>query len=216
MIKVATALRAGGASNPSHPYYVSWNRNKKSILLNLADERGVSVARRIAAVSDAIVENFSAGVLKRWGLDRSSVAEVNPKVTVVSMGGMGQTGPWNSFVTFAPTIHAMVGLTHMTNMPGDRLAGYGFSLTDHLSGLAGAIAILEGVEHARRTGQGLEVDLSQYEVGLNLMAPGLIDHVANGTTPEPSGNRHPFGAWAPHGIVSGSGRRSLGGDCRSR
>lgn len=205
VIKVATALRAGGAGNPGHPYYASWNRNKKSILLNLADERGISVARRIAAVSDAIVENFSAGVLKRWGLDRPSLAEVNPGITVVSMGGMGQTGPWKSFVTFAPTIHAMTGLTHMTNMPGERLAGYGFSLTDHLSGLAGATAILEGAEHARRTGHGLEVDLSQYEIGLNLMAPGLIDCIANSTRPEPSGNRHPFGAWAPHGIYRAAG-----------
>ena len=208
VVKVATALRAGGASNPSHPYYVSWNRNKKSLLLNLADERGLAVARRIASVSDAIVENFSAGVLKRWGLDRPALADVNPKVSVVSMGGMGQSGPWKSFVTFAPTIHAMVGLTHMTNMPGEHLAGYGFSLTDHLSGLAGAIAILEGVEHARRTGEGIDVDLSQYEVGLNLMAPGLIDHLVNATAPEPSGNRHPFDAWAPHGIY-----RAAGDDC---
>ena len=121
------------------------------------------------------------------------------------MGGMGQSGPWKSFVTFAPTIHALTGLTEMTNMPGEHLAGYGFSLTDHLSGLAGAIAILEGVEHARRAGEGLSVDLSQYEVGLNIMAPALIDHVANAANPAPAGNRHPFGAWAPHGIYRAAG-----------
>jgi crotonobetainyl-CoA:carnitine CoA-transferase CaiB-like acyl-CoA transferase len=205
IIKVGTALRAGGANNANHPYYASWNRNKKSIMLNLADPRGIEVARRIAAVSDAIVENFSAGVLAKWGLDRAGLADTNPRITVVSMGGMGKDGPWKRFVTFAPTIHALCGLTYMTNPPGEKLIGYGFSLTDHLSGLAGAIAILEGVEHARRTGQGLDVDLSQYEVGLNLMAPGIIDVIENGTDPKPSGNRHPFSAWAPHGIYRAAG-----------
>lgn len=205
IIKVGTSLRGGGANGPGHPYYVMWNRNKKSVMLNLSDPRGVAVARKIAGVSDAIVENFSAGVLRKWGLDRPSLARDNPRITVVSMGGMGRDGPWRSFVTFAPTIHALTGLTYLTNPPGERLIGYGFSLTDHLSGLAGAIAILEGVEHARRTGQGLDVDLSQFEVGLNLMAPALIDRLANGVDPEPVGNRHPFGAWAPHGIYRAAG-----------
>jgi crotonobetainyl-CoA:carnitine CoA-transferase CaiB-like acyl-CoA transferase len=205
VLKVGTAARGGGANSPTHPYYLSWNRNKKSINLNLADRRGIEVARKIAAASDAVIENFSAGVLARWGLDRAGLKDVNPRVTVVSMGGMGQTGPWKSFVTFAPTIHAMTGLTYLTNPAGEHLNGYGFSLTDHLSGLAGALAVLEGVEHARQTGQGLDVDLSQYELGLGLMAPALIDHLANGTRPEPVGNRHPFNAWAPHGIYPCAG-----------
>jgi crotonobetainyl-CoA:carnitine CoA-transferase CaiB-like acyl-CoA transferase len=131
--------------------------------------------------------------------------ERNPRLTVVSMGGMGQDGPWSRYLTFAPTIHALTGLTYLTNPPGEHLLGYGFSLTDHLSGLAGAIAVLEGVEHARRTGEGLAVDLSQYELGFHIMAPGLIDALANGTAPEPVGNAHPFGASAPHGIYRAEG-----------
>ncbi len=205
IIKVSTASRAGGANSPAHPYYTSWNRSKRSIMLNMAVPRGIEVARKLAAASDAITENFSAGVLRRWGIDRASLSTVNPKLTVVSMGGMGQDGPWRDFVTFAPTIHALIGLTYLTNPPGEHLLGYGFSLTDHLSGLAGAVAVLEGVEHARRTGQGLDVDLSQYELGLGLMGPALIDHLANGVEPEPVGNRHPFAAWAPHGIYPSAG-----------
>ncbi len=205
IIKVSTASRAGGANSPAHPYYTSWNRNKRSLMLNMASPKGVEVARRLAAVSDAITENFSAGILRRWGIDRASLSAVNPKLTVVSMGGMGQDGPWRDFVTFAPTIHALVGLTYLTNPPGEHLLGYGFSLTDHLSGLAGAVAVLEGVEHAHRTGEGLDIDLSQYELGLGIMAPALIDHFANGVNPEPTGNRHPFAAWAPHGIYPSAG-----------
>jgi crotonobetainyl-CoA:carnitine CoA-transferase CaiB-like acyl-CoA transferase len=113
---------------------------------------------------------------------------------------MGQDGPWSKFVTFAPTIHALTGLTYLTNPAGEHTLGYGFSLTDHLSGLAGAIASLEAIEYRERSGQGLSIDLSQYELGLGIMGPALLDYLANGTNPSPVGNRHPFSAWAPHGI----------------
>ncbi len=205
VIKVGTASRSGGANSPQHPYYVCWNRNKRHIMLNMATERGREVARQLAAKSDIIIENFSAGVIKRWGLDRESLSTVNPGISVVSMGGMGQTGPWKNFVTFAPTIHALSGLTYLTSHSDRRDVGYGFSLTDHLSGLAGALAVLEALEHRRTTGQGLAIDLSQYELGLGLMGPALMDGLANGTNPQPVGNRHPFDAWAPHGIYRCAG-----------
>ncbi|MGH2634281.1 MAG: CaiB/BaiF CoA transferase family protein, partial [Tepidiformaceae bacterium] len=200
VIKVGTASRGGGANTPDHPYFVMWNRNKRNVSINMSSPEGRDIARRLAGKCDLITENFSAGVLKRWGLDRDSLKESNPGISVISMGGMGQDGPWKDFVTYAPTIHALVGLTYMTNPPGRHDLGYGFSLTDHLSGLAGALAALEALEYRDRTGQGLDIDLSQYELGLGLMAPALIDHLANGTAPEPVGNRHPFGAWAPHGM----------------
>jgi len=205
VIKVGTAGRSAGANTPEHPYYTMWNRNKRSVTINMATDEGRAFARKLAAESDVIIENFSAGVLKRWGLDRAGLHAENPGLTVISMGGMGQDGPWGKFVTFAPTIHALTGLTYLTNPPGEHLLGYGFSLTDHLSGLAGALAALEGIAHRDRTGEGIEVDLSQYELGLGLMAPALLDFLANGTNPEPVGNRHPFNAWAPHGIYPCAG-----------
>src|SRR6185312_484574 len=205
VIKVGTATRAGGANTPDHPYFVMWNRNKRNICINMASAQGRDIARKLADRCDLITENFSAGVLARWGLDRASLKASNPGISVISMGGMGQDGPWKDFVTYAPTIHALTGLTYMTNPPGRHDLGYGFSLTDHLSGLAGAVAALEALEHRDRTGEGLDIDLSQYELGLGLMAPALIDHLANGANPEPVGNRHPFSAWAPHGIYPCAG-----------
>lgn len=133
------------------------------------------------------------------------MAGANPGLSVIAMGGMGQDGPWKSFVTYAPTIHALVGLTALTNPPGRRDLGYGFSLTDHLTGVTGALAALEALEHRDRTGRGLDIDLSQYELGLGLMAPALLDCLANGVNPEPGGNRHPFSTWAPHGIYRCAG-----------
>lgn len=205
VIKVSSALRAGGANGPGHPYYACWNRNKRSVNIDMGQEEGRALARQLAARADVIIENFSAGVLTRWGIDRDALADVNPGVTVISMNGMGRTGPWRDFVTFAPTIHALVGLTYLTNPPGRYDLGYGFSLTDHLSGLAGAVASLEGLEHRHRTGRGLDIDLAQYELGLAIMGPTHMDALVNGTHHEPVGNRHPFGAWAPHGIYPAAG-----------
>ncbi len=205
VIKLGSAARAGGAAGPAHPYYVCWNRNKRSIMLDLRSADGRRLAQGLAAKCDVVIENFVPGVLARLGLDRESLAGANPGISVVSMGGMGQDGPWRDFVTFAPTIHALTGLTYLTNPLGRHDLGLGFSLTDHLSGLAGALACLEAVEYRRRTGSGLSIDLAQYEVGLGLVAPGLIDHLVNGTNPEPLGNRHPFAAWAPHGIYRCAG-----------
>ncbi|GIW12772.1 MAG: putative CoA-transferase [Tepidiforma sp.] len=205
VIKVSSAKRSGGANSPDHPYYVCWNRNKLSVALDMTVPEARAVARDLALRSDVIIENFSAGVLQRWGLDRDSLAADHPGVTVISMGGMGQSGPWKDFVTYAPTIHALTGLTYLTNPEGTLTDGYGFSLTDHLSGLAAAVAALEGLEHRDRTGQGLAVDLAQYELGLGIMGPAIIDYLANGANPEPRGNRHPFDAWAPHGIYPCAG-----------
>ena len=205
VIKVGTAARNAGANTLNHPYYLSWNRNKRNLALDMRQDGARALARRLAQECDAIVENFSAGVLARWGLDRASLAQDNPGITVVSMGGMGDSGPWRDFVTFAPTIHALTGLTYLTNPPGRQDIGFGYSLNDHLSGVAAALGALEGAEHRRRTGEGLAVDIAQYEVGLGLMGPALLDFLANGVDPEPVGNRHPFAAWAPHGIYPAQG-----------
>ena len=205
VIKVGTATRNAGANTLNHPYYLSWNRNKRNISLDMRREEARELAQRLAGECDAIIDNFSAGVLARWGLDRESLAKTSPGVSVISMGGMGNSGPWRDFVTFAPTIHALTGLTYLTNVPGRQDIGFGYSLTDHLSGVAAAFGILEGVEHRRRTGQGLAVDVAQYELGLGLMGPAFLDHFANGADPGPVGNRHPFDAWAPHGIYPAGG-----------
>ncbi len=205
VIKVGTASRNAGANTLNHPYYLSWNRNKRNICLDMRREEAQELARRLAGQCDAIIDNFSAGVLARWGLSREGLAESAPGLTVVSMGGMGNSGPWRDFVTFAPTIHAITGLTYLTSVPGRPDIGFGYSLTDHLSGVAAALGILEGVEHRRRTGQGLDVDVAQYELGLGLMGPAMLDYFANGVDPEPVANRHPFGAWAPHGIYPAAG-----------
>ena len=150
VIKITAASRGGGANTARPPLLHMWNRTSGNVCLNMATEGERRIARKLAEHSDVIMENFSAGVLRRWGLDRAGLREVNPGVTVISMGGMGQDGPWSNFVTFAPTIQRATGLTYLTNPPGRHDLGYGFRSPNHLSGLAGALAALEGVEHRDR------------------------------------------------------------------
>ena len=196
VVKVTSAARPGNA--PGHPYYTMWNRNKRNLALDLSREDGQALGRRLAEKADIVIDNFSVGVLERWGLGYDTVREANPGVIYVQMSGMGDGGPWSGFVTYAPTVHALSGLTHLTGMPGHTEIGLGVSYNDHSSGLHGAVAVLAAVEARRASGEGQRIDLAQFEVGVNFAGPSLLDLFANGRAAQPSGNRLPYDDAAPH------------------
>ena len=198
VVKVNTASREG-ANGPGTPYYLMWNRNKRALALDMAKEASRPVCRQLCERADVVIDNFSPGVLERWGVGFEAISAVNPGVIYVQMSGMGSDGPWAHFVTYAPTIHALAGLTQLTGVPGREDIGIGFSYNDHQAGLHGAVAILAALAARRRTGRGQRVDLSQFEVGVNLAGPALLDYFANGRTAAPVGNRLPYDAAAPHG-----------------
>lgn len=198
VVKVYSASRATGANATHYPYYQMWNRSKRNLALDMSQPQAREIARRLAEKADIVIENFSVGVLDRWGLGFESVREVNPGVIFVSMSGMGQGGPWSNFVTYAPTIHALAGLTYLTGVPGRQDIGIGFSYNDHHAGLHAVVALLAAVEARRRTGRGQFIDMSQFEVGVNFAGPSLLDYFANGRAAEPTGNALPYDDAAPH------------------
>ena len=199
VVKVNSRARAAANNAPASPYYVIWNRNKRSLALNMSDDRAIQVAMNLAERADVVIDNFSLGVLDRWGIGYEKVSRSNPGVIYVQMSGMGEGGPWSNFVTYAPTIHALAGLTHTTGMPDERPIGIGFSYNDHQAGLHAAMAILAAVESREQSGEGQKIDLSQFEVGTALLGPSLLDYTTNGNIATPSGNRLPYDAYAPHG-----------------
>ena len=152
IIKFQTTERATIVNDPNHPYFYVWNRSKRAVSLNMKDERAADVARRVIEQADVVIENFSAGVLARWGLSYETVAAWNPSVVYLTMSGCGHEGPWSQLVTYAPTIHALSGLTYLSNPPGRGDVGPGFSLNDHAAGLSAAFAILAALEARERTG----------------------------------------------------------------
>lgn len=199
VVKVNSAERARANNAAGSPYYVLWNRNKRALALNMKDERAVAVALKLAEVADVVIDNFSIGVLDRWGIGYDQVAKVNQAVIYAQMSGMGDSGPWKDFVSYAPTVHALAGLTYTTGTKGHEPIGIGFSYNDHMAGLHAACAILIALEARRRLGIGQKIDLSQLEVATSLLGPAFFDYFANGKAAEPSGNKLPYDEIAPHG-----------------
>ena len=205
VVKIMSDTRPGLAGGVDSPYHTMWNRTKRVLQLNLAREDARAIGRRLALKADVVIDNFSVGVLDRWGLGYDDVAPDNPGAIYIGMSGMGITGPWANYVTYAPTVHALAGLTYLTGVPGRNDIGIGFSYNDHLSGLHGAVAVLAALEARRTTGRGQRVDLSQFEVGTTFSGPALLDWFANGRAAEPVGNDPPWDQIAPHAIYPCAG-----------
>ena len=215
VVKVNSATRAG-PNAPDGIYYAMWNRNKRALALDMAREESRALCKRLCMAADVVIDNFSVGVLGRWGVGFDDVSPHNPKAIYVQMSGMGDSGPWSKFVTYAPTIHALAGLTHLTGVPGRQDIGIGFSYNDHCAGLHGAVAILAALEARQRTGRGQRIDLSQFEVGVNLAGPTLLRYFASGEADGPCGNRLPHDCAAPHGCYPCTGGSFLRGASPSR
>lgn len=184
----------------SSGYFNHFNRNKKSMTLNMQQAGAAAVFRELLCTADVVLENYSAGVLARWGWPFAALRAVRPDIVYVSMAGPGHRGPYAGYRTFGPTVQALSGLTYLSGYPGMQPAGWGFSYMDHTGGYMAAIAILMALHQRTRTGGGEHVDLSQIEAAITLTGAAILDYQVNGRASAPQGNssRHP--AAAPHGV----------------
>ncbi len=185
------------------------HRSKLSVALNMQHPRGVELARRLAAMSDIVMDNFSARVMRTWGMDYESLKSVKPDIICISMSGLGHTGPRSSYVSYGPTLQALTGYTQLMAEPDGTPAGYGYSYADMCGGYSGALAALVALWHRRRTGKGQFVDLSQFEAVASVIGPALLDISVNGRTQSPPGYNSQEGPAAPHGVYK---CRPLDGD----
>jgi len=167
-----------GASSDESGYFVNFNRNKRSLSLNLRTAGGRRLLQRLVATVDVVVENFSPGVLERWGLGYPALREINPDVVLVSMAGVGQTGPWQRAVTFADTLGAMSGLTHETGRADRPPQGLTFGLGDMVAANSATLAALDLLYR----GHGGHVDLSQLEAMAAQVGPALVEATADAGT----------------------------------
>ncbi len=205
VIKVQSKKTAGGAESNLTGYFNAWNRNKRSITLDLSHPEAREIVLNLTVKSDVVIENFSPRVMHNWGLDYKKLNEVKPDLIMLSMSAMGQGGPWGDYVAFAPTLHALSGLTHLTSFEKDSPVGLGYAYGDIVAGLYAAFAILAALEHRDRTGQGQYIDLSEYEAVCTLMGPLLLDASINDKEVEPQGNASDYIAAAPYGCYKCSG-----------
>jgi len=213
IIKVQSHVTSRGSDANGAAAFSTFNRNKYGVTLNMRKPEAVEIARRLARVSDVVVDNFSARVMNSWGLDYESLKVLKPDIIAVSMSGLGHSGPWRDHVSYGPTLQALTGMTHLMGFPGRAPQGFGYSYADHAGGVTGAIAILAALEHRAKTGEGQWLDIGQLEAMTALMGPVFLDYSVNGVVPQPSGNRLPSRLAAPYGAYrcrdDASGKLSL-------
>lgn len=172
-------------------YFCSVNRNKRSLALDISDPAGAAVVRRIAAKSHVVVENFKSGALARYGLDFETLAEENPSLVYCSITGFGQEGPESARAGYDFMIQGMAGLMSITGDPGGMPMKVGVALSDVLTGLNAAVAILAALNHSERTGQGQFIDMSLFDVTVASLANQAANYLFTGQPPERLGNAHP-------------------------
>lgn len=207
VIKVQSAKTATGAEENTRGYFGAWNRNKQSITLNMTHPEARELAIKLIATSDVVVENFSPRVMQNWRLDYPHLKKVKEDIIMLSLSGMGHTGPWKNYVAYGATVQALGGFTHLTgygagyNAAGGqgKPVGSGYAYGDTISGTYGAIAVLAALEHREQTGRGLHIDLSEYEAVCTLIGPHLMGAERNHPIARPLGNAADHRIAAPHG-----------------
>jgi len=168
-------------------------RNKKSVTLNLREEKGQDIARRLVAEADVLVENFRPGTLERWGLGYERLSEVNPGLVMVRVSGFGQTGPYRDQAGFGAVGEAMGGVRHVTGFPDRPPPRTGISLGDSLAATFGALGALTALYHREaRGGGGQVVDVGIYEAVLALMESTIPEYVLTGHVRGRTGTVLPF------------------------
>lgn len=214
VIKVQTVERATSVNDPEHPYYPVWNRSKRSLTVDMKHADAAETMAALAERCDVLIENYSAGVVDGWGLGYETLSSRNPGLVYVSMSGPGHDGPWRDVISYAPTVHALCGLTHLTNPPGRGDVGPGFSLNDHAAGFAAALLVLECLHGRRSTGRGQHVDMAQLETGTYLLGPAMLDIFANGREARAAGNVDGLHDHVPNEVYRCADGRFLAVTCR--
>ena len=172
------------------PNFLVLNRNKLGITLDLTAPEGVALAKRLVARADAVIENYSREVLPKLGLDYAALREARPDLVMVSMAAFPR-GPWAHARAYGFTLEQASGLpTIAGNIDGPPMISH-YAYGDPIGGLNGTAALLIGLEHRRRTGQGQHIDLSQVECMLPMAAPWIIEQSVTGAVGPRMGMRHP-------------------------
>ena len=205
VIKVQSGKMATGIESNTTPYFCAWNRNKRSITLDMDYPEAREIFLKLVNISDIVVENFSPRVMSNWNLDYAALKKSNERLIMLSMSGMGQNGPWKDFVAYGPTMQSLGGLTYLTSYSQDAPMGFGYAFADMVSGLYGAMSILAALEHRDQCGQGEYIDLSEYEAACTMIGPAIIDACFNQNQIVPKGNDVEHRSAAPYGCYKCSG-----------
>ena len=172
-------------------YYLSVNRNKRSLSLDLKSEEGRELLSRLIRRSDVVIDNFKLGTMARWGFDDAWFDELAPKVVRCSITGYGSTGPKAGKLGYDFILQAETGLMSITGESDGTPMKLGVAIVDICSGMMAAIAILGALQARTRTGRGQLCEVNLHDTGLHMLANVAANHLISGEEPGRYGNAHP-------------------------
>jgi len=183
-----------GKDTTEAAYYLSANRNKRSIEVDLASEEGAKLVRELAAHCDILVENFKVGGLKQYGLDYESMKKDFPKLIYCSITGFGQDGPFAPRPGYDFMIQGMGGLMSITgerdDLPGGGPQKAGVAVTDIITGMYATVAILAALQERNRSGLGQHLDIALLDSHISMLANQNLNFMTSGVAPTRAGNAH--------------------------
>jgi len=185
---------AQGNDTSESAYYISTNRNKRSIAVDLATPEGVAIVKKIASQCDVLIENFKVDGLKQYGLDYDSLKAEIPSLVYCSITGFGQTGPFASRPGYDFMIQGFGGLMSITGerdgMPGAGPQKAGVAVTDIITGLYAALAIMGALYERKQSGLGQYIDLALLDCHIAMLANQNLNFMTSGEAPGRAGNAH--------------------------
>ncbi len=180
-------------------YFTYYNANILSFALNMNHPRAPEIVRRLVAWSDVFFDNYTPGVIEKWGLDYASLKKIKPDIIMLRQSGYGSWGPYKNLPAFGMVLVPIVGLPNFIGWPGKEPLPVGVSAyTDCISPRFAAAALIAALDYRNKTGKGQLLDLSQFETAISFILPGLLEYIASGKEPERIGNASPNAA--PHGV----------------
>ena len=177
--------------NGESAYFLSINRNKRSLTLNLKEPSGRDVFMRLVKDADVVVENFTPGVTGRLGIDYGSVKGVNSKIVYASISGFGQTGPYRKKPAYDQMMQGLGGIMSLTGEPDGEPQKMGIALTDIGAGMLAAYAVMVALFHRERTGEGQYIDVSMLDLQVSWLTYQAGTFFATGAPPARVGAAHP-------------------------
>lgn len=176
--------------NDESAYFMSINRNKKSITINLKEEKGKKILKELVKASDIIVENFKPGTMEKLGLGYDVLKEINPGIIYCAISGFGHTGPYSKRPAYDAVVQAMGGLMSITGQEDGKPTRVGSSIGDITAGLYGAIGILRALNKKNKTGMGEMIDVAMLDCQVSILENAIARYVVTKEVPKPKGNRH--------------------------
>ena len=180
----------GPFKNGQSIYYLGLNRSKRSVTMNLKEERAKEMVKKMVKNADVLVENFKPGTMEKLGLGYDTLKVLNPRLIYASSSGFGQTGPYSSKAAYDLIVQGMSGFMSITGFDAEHPVKAGPSIADVLAGIYTALGILAALEHRNKTGQGQHVDVAMLDCLISTLENAVAVFGCTQKSPPPVGNVH--------------------------